>query len=397
MKNMEDFKIEKYIDLLTDSFFQKYSDISKLFDADTPTKQVIDFYNGNRNNACIQIIHINEEISDSELDEFKHDYGEKYIRDKLIVFFDTILEKKDAKTVHSKILKAALIYIIKEYDEDSKYDISFSEDDLNNQNMIYDGNNYNDDIECWFRGQSNYSWHLQPSMYRNLNNVFPKQQDITFNQIADIYSKNGMVDKWSKITNRNQIDYKFISFMQHSISYSPFIDFTKDIVISLSFALGNKSALNDFYQNDAAIYKLKLNRKYLATSMEKVDDILVNEYYVDYLPKPYKIGSALKGMKVITFKDIISALTPKYLMIPVKTNDRMLYQNGVFVLFYDCALIQGNVFAWLNKDIKLNKLRIDKSDNPNIQGKRHFYDTIQRDYPHYSQSKLLNPYDYYND
>lgn len=396
-KNMEEFKIEKYIDMLVESFFLEFSDISKLFAVDSPTKQGIEFYNSNREEICRQVVHINYEIKNAELESLNQKYDRLFIHNQLVAYFDKTIEDNSARTIHSKLLKAALVYLIKNYNVNERYDLPFSEDDLNNQNNFFDGNNYKDGYECWFRGQSNYSWHLQPSMYRNLNNVFSKQKEIRFSDIACIYKNNGMVDKWELITKCKTIDYKFISFMQHSISYSPLIDFTKDIVVSLSFALSNKKALNDFYQNDAAIYKLMLNNKYLIDTEEKVNEVLKNDYYVDYLPKPYKVGSPLKGKKVSTFDDIILALTPKYIMIPVKTNDRMLYQNGVFVLFYDCALIQGNVFPWLNSDIKLNKLRINKSDDPSIQGKRCFYDIIQNKYPQYVQSKLLNPYDHYND
>ena len=89
------------------------------------------------------------------------------------------------------------------------------------------------DGKHWYRGQSDYQWHLTPSMFRNLGNVFSKETAINKQTIEDIYAKNGMLDKWRKVFKTSKIDYKFLSYMQHSIAYSPLLDFTSDFPTAL--------------------------------------------------------------------------------------------------------------------------------------------------------------------
>lgn len=92
-----------------------------------------------------------------------------------------------------------------------------------------------------------------------------------------------------------------------------------------------------------------------------------------------------------TYNDIIKELTPDFVMIDAVNNDRMRYQNGKFVFFYNYLSIQGTVCTWLNRDLNVTKYRIKKDEKSKL------CDKLKKDYPYLLVDKMMNPYSYFSD
>ena len=91
--------------------------------------------------------------------------------------------------------------------------------------------------EKWYRGQSNFKWDLIPSFFRGINKKGVTQIDL--NRIYDDYSDFGLIDKAAQTIGYSRIDYNFLSFMQHAVSFSPLIDFTSDPVVATVMGLSD--------------------------------------------------------------------------------------------------------------------------------------------------------------
>ena len=83
--------------------------------------------------------------------------------------------------------------------------------------------------KIFFRFESQYLWDISPSLIRNLN--VKGDLDISYETLLKLYSENGfdgsLINKYKKFfaessnTESFNIDYKFLAWMQHSVSYSP--------------------------------------------------------------------------------------------------------------------------------------------------------------------------------
>ena len=72
--------------------------------------------------------------------------------------------------------------------------------------------------------------------------VGPKEysgKQITYKELFDIYNKRNLIGRYNDVFGYSRVDYQFCSFMQHSVSYSPYLDFSEDVKIALSFACNN--------------------------------------------------------------------------------------------------------------------------------------------------------------
>ncbi len=272
--------------------------------------------------------------------------------------------------------------------------------------------------ECWYRGQSDFSWSLIPSFFRGFAYTKkPIPETIDINKLIDDYSKKGLLEKYKKIFDKNQVDYHFLSFMQHATSYSPLIDFTNEIVIATSFALSNKNKFNDYFKKPSAVYKLYLEEP--KTYIEYIEHLNGKLFYKDklflekhvvktaadannlirnykvYTCYKYAIGSPIGGNPITTIDEIINYLTPKFAFIDIPTNDRMKYQKGGFLLFYDCLIINEKLFLEIIPGMLLQKFKIDNASN----NKDKIIDAIKYNkvFCMYMPDKLLDPYEFFNE
>ena len=91
----------------------------------------------------------------------------------------------------------------------------------------------------------------------------------------------------------------------------------------------------------------------------------------------------------ITFKsygDIYRELTPSYVIFDIKSNDRMKYQSGVFLMFYQCVSLQDRIYYEFNPYFSLVKTYIRKSN-------KHFVlSEIFNNYREHDLNHLMDPY-----
>lgn len=276
------------------------------------------------------------------------------------------------------------------------------------QPFPYDDSSSDDNYLFWYRGQTKASYALLPSFYRNLQTPY----NMVVNRESIIYysnrNKRRLSDNYAKIFKDGSADiYEMFSFMQHSCSYSPFIDFTKKYLIALSFALSNYHDINSFNNDDSLIYKLTLTKKdQILTESIKINAALANHeiYYLKgkivfganpvFYKKSVNGDPAGKETKSFaTYEEIIKLLTPKTLFIDLATNDRMKYQKGTFVFFYDFVLVKETILYNLNPDFYIEKFIIPKNSDKNQ--KQSQIDSIKKDHPEYEQRYLMNPYSYF--
>lgn len=365
--------IPKIVDIIINDYLSKHSDLRRLFNDESESKDMFAFFENNFGEIYSAMGRLFRE---------NKKYGNDY--DQLWTGYLNCLEsdlneakaKKKLKSVQKRMLVATLINLLVSKDL-SVEDLPIDNTDLQNNDGAH-----------WYRGQSDYQWGLIPSMFRNLSNVFSKPTMITQKTIEDIYSGSGMLKKWTDIFKDTTVDYNFLAYMQHSIAYSPLLDFTSDFPTALSFSLGNKSALNDFQYKDSSVFQIEVKSNRL---FNKEEDPLPQGFYIQYIPEKYIIGTSVFGKSIGSFDDIIKALTPDFVMIDIVRNDRMKYQHGKFLFFYNYLSIQGTICTWLNKDLRVTKYRINKNE------KDRWCDKLRKEYPYLMIEKMMNPYSYFSD
>ena len=275
-------------------------------------------------------------------------------------------------------------------------------------NLYIDKEKYDVNLDAVFnyhRGQSNYTWRLIPSLYRRLNNSYYVDSEFLFQR----YNKIGLAKKYIEHIDSDcfEADYNMISFMQHACSYSPLLDFTEDKNIALTFALSKNSNINDYEREDSCIFSLSVVKgetKILKETTE-INNFLKDEFKLFYMEnKSIKLGEDIelnkfdkKGkmhIELITYKSIselVKLMTPKFVVINNKTNDRMKYQKGLFVLFYDCLCIYDKILYELSPYLSLKKIRIAYSDK-NDELKK-----LYQEHREHTLDYLLNPYKVFNE
>ena len=234
--------------------------------------------------------------------------------------------------------------------------------------------------EWVFRGQADKKWKLEPTILRNIN----REQSliIDLKVVEGLYSQYGLLDQYEKIFGSKAVDYGFLSYMQHSTSYSPLIDFTKDFIIASSFALNHKNNINDFYNQDSAIFCMRLNGG--ASIESRIDDykvgLLANTktWSIDDLNTIYDgMGTLYKP-----YADISYSLS--------QANDRMKYQKGVFILYdHFISFPTNSVPTYFNGH--LVKITLHHSV------KKEIYDDLYEKHHEYRPYFLLNPYQYFSE
>ena len=314
------------------------------------------------------------------------------------------IEDKSALSYKEKYELLRLAFIYKIYK--TKLNI-WSKEKYKNELRYIEEIETDNDVE-FYRGQSNYDWKMSPSVLRDLN------EDLVLddNGYYHLIKQNGLLAKYETVFKNANIKgaYNRYAFLQHSCSYSPFIDFTKDPIIGTSFALSNTSTLNTFYFKDSALFVISPLRALLAgkeiindakkaTAFLKQnmnikvinsDKICFGRTY--YFNKYDTLGNVRKiSLSMSSISQIIKELTPSYLFIDCPTNDRMVYQRGLFLVLYNCVTLRSNVLYDLNPFFTFWKYRITTNS------KRRLLDQITQKYNHYSYRFLMNPYQWFNE
>lgn len=258
--------------------------------------------------------------------------------------------------------------------------------------------------KIWYRGQSDFSWELIPSFLRDIK----EEVKIDGIYLYDDYIEKKLVEKYNKVFNEElkSINYEFLSFMQHSVSYSPLLDFSDSPLVAISFALSNNNQFNNYYRNHSSMFELECRQEtdvnkisqlkydikstaklFYADSLEKIDLIMKNidiRYCNSYVISDY--------FKVIpTIFEVLNSLTPNVVMIDIPTNDRMKYQQGKFILFDNFVCINNNIFYELNRNFAIRKIKIENRSKDKIR------EEIRKNHQPYTITNLLDPYNYFNE
>ena len=230
----------------------------------------------------------------------------------------------------------------------------------------------------WYRGVTSIDEHdLIPSMYRSINDPYIHIDDAF---IDKQYNSNSLINEYKKIFRGPFSKNDFIAYMQHSIAYSPFLDFTRNINVASSFATAFTNP-EDFRKKDAGIYLL-------------VRDARVNT-------RPYKRNIELFNKKLtpftIVFRKPIFLLTisdfyVKYNVVLNKTNDRMKYQDGLFLNIYKAVFVKKKLL-FPNSTSSLFVKRIPFSGG--ALTKDSIIKDIEMRHNHYSIDYLMDPYKWF--
>lgn len=265
----------------------------------------------------------------------------------------------------------------------------------------------NDDLEnigdvskekdnLWFRGHTNSNWSLVPSFFRNNNETKLWTWNMILHEYASKPSAPSLVEKLLEVDIDPNINpYKFLAFIQHAISYSPLIDFSKNSRVALSFSLSNQSKILDFYKDESCVYQLNIRDFKVLEKLNEIDEVIKN----------VRIQSFRENSSIFTiiqnqlWIDLLLEKTRSVVhLINLPTNDRMLYQKGVFVLF-DRVIIIGNEIYFSKNKIdffrqNLKKFIIKTETKESLIGELYNIN------PQYHHRYLHNPYlfleDYYS-
>ena len=252
-------------------------------------------------------------------------------------------------------------------------------------------------LNNWFRGQSNFEWNLLPSLYRNIDGK--KLVHIDNNYIFDLYKKFGLIEKYGKTIGWHYTDYDFQSFMQHSVSLSPFLDFSTNPIVSTVMALSDTTAFKQHYEKDSALYEIVIRSEKITYKKDTVDRALMNfnAYYCETIPFFQTLSLKGRMITIDSIDSLIEALSPSVMFIDIPSNDRMRYQSGKFVLFHDCLVLKDKVYAELCPNASLRIYKISKSFKAHVPGMPNLLETIVKRYPQFSPHNMMNPYDYFSD
>lgn len=268
-----------------------------------------------------------------------------------------------------------------------------------------------------YRGHSNQKYSLIPTMFRNQQNCEESQFSechVDMKWITDQYKELDLFRKYwnwkseeKKISENIEYSMPFYEMMQHALSYSPFLDFTRSPKIALSFALANKNSIGEYSNIPCEVIQIKrLGNKIPAVGsksgkMQEWFSATKVTICKHLNPFVHSFSYDFKG-KGIFLKTIKDALTPQLLRIEKMSNDRMKTQKGVLVYLQQGIIINGKISWNLIDGVRLHHYRFSLEDSDEskkiFEAKTRIKETILNDKAEdktYSQECLLNPYQYF--
>ena len=251
----------------------------------------------------------------------------------------------------------------------------------------YEGFNFktfNSFMRIVYRGQSNSKWGLLPSIYRNFkieNGVLTRES------VLSIYDEMGLKQLYNSLFKEGDED-KMLSFFQHCLSFSPFLDFSYSLDVAIIFSTcGDYVSINDYRDNDSSIFFLIVydsqrntpNRLFAKT---KEPSSFRVKWHSGVVTFETKIDGKYLFASDYTFFEI------KYTFSKERTNDRMKYQQGCFFVPYDCTIINGHMMIPFNQ-IGIFKINIPKEEKSKL------YSRVIAEHPEYEIDNLMDPYRFF--
>lgn len=247
--------------------------------------------------------------------------------------------------------------------------------------------NINNHKSVFYRGHSNKDYKLLPSIYRNLKHKGQIDKDV----IDDIYIESGFFDKYKNNIDENAcINYDFISFMQHSVSYSPLLDFTSNKQIAKVFATEPKGNYNDYCNIDACVITFLPNEETIldTTDFKKID--------IQYYKTKIHCLSNIFGKKLILCN--LKDLSVEFKFLTYKSNNRMQYQKGAFLYFERCVIANNIVLIpWIKGVFTKTIIYAKNNVKQDCDTKSKVYKQIIQTNPNLDGEHLLNPYRWFED
>ena len=218
---------------------------------------------------------------------------------------------------------------------------------------------------------------LIPTLFRDKGALIKGDDfyaDITSDYLLDFYKSHGEYYNLFQSTfgtARKYHMYDLCAFSQHYIECSPFIDFSKSLYVGISFGLKGKHEFVD----DGIIYTVEIKDPDNYTTDRVTAECWINDYHV-------RVYDRVGGKSVL--KDI-KRTSPEARLIDIANNDRMKFQQGVFLLLDNFNLVNR---LYLTKNVRssvdISKYILNKEICPQLT------DLVEREAPWYSFANLLD-------
>lgn len=253
----------------------------------------------------------------------------------------------------------------------------------------------------FYRGErvNDRSRPLIPTIFRNRNALFDSGEavaEVDADFVYDYYSRVGdYLALYKRVMDENPQAsmYRLCAFSQHYLDVSPFVDFTKSLYVSLSFALKNRKV----YQDNLVLYTVKIINEADYTQEESVANRWLKDYRVyvfrrreDYIRELISGGGRqLRQMMQQMDKEKLELFkignSPSAKLISIPTNDLMRYQQGVFLLLTDFKLMfDAYPTKSIRDDFEVTKWIISKDICPQL------LELVNTEAPWYSYDCLLD-------
>lgn len=244
--------------------------------------------------------------------------------------------------------------------------------------------NHSSSQKSYFRGHSDEKHKLIPTIFRSYD-ILKYGNEMNYLTLHELYKQPNLIEKYEKVFKHSIINDEFCAFMQHSCSYSPFLDLTRNHIIALSFATSNHGNLNEYFSKKSAVFEFKFNDDVLLTKSN------ISDMWVYFVKGRLRYFTEYK--KEYLFYCVPSSFDPTICLLNKKTNDRMKYQDGAFLFFQSCVVVNGHVLM----PYKIGKI-IKYTINPNkkaIINKSSIYQEIVERHREFDFEHLMDPYLYF--
>jgi hypothetical protein len=232
-----------------------------------------------------------------------------------------------------------------------------------------------------FRGQSDSSWGMLPSMFRKVECV----GDIDYQWIVKKFQDYSLISQYQsffKDLDFNENAEEIFSFFQHTISYSPFLDFSTSIKVAGSFAASRIDKASR--GKDGSILVLADPYPHEEIPFSNV----IQKTKISLLGPKISIFSSIRGTPF--YLSNRESLKPKFYFDRTPTNDKMWFQSGRLLYFYDCFILNGRILFPSNVRVDFENILIPSSK------KQQLYERISKE-PKYKQKFLNDPYRFFKD
>ncbi|NTW96627.1 MAG: FRG domain-containing protein [Erysipelotrichaceae bacterium] len=238
----------------------------------------------------------------------------------------------------------------------------------------------------WYRGHSDSSWQLLPSFFRDIQE---KQIEFNYNLLVDDYKKKKILEKMNTIMNANKIDYRFFSYVQHSLGYGPFLDFSKSPQVAFSFTLSNRENVSLFFHKPSCLYELDTTNLPIIHSRSDINRRL-KKLNISVFKSKASIEQIIKSSM---WENLLNnTLESEIFLCDYQSNDRMRYQKGAFVLFNNVLIIGNRMLMSFKKQDILNQSLTKYIFPEDIH--LTLYHSFLDKYPQYHIRFLMDPYSY---